>query len=75
MVRQNLYGRILVSSHIGAIFMGILFEYTHGLSYKEIIGRGLLLGVNSHVMAFDFFFGSTRNFNRDLANAVLKIGT
>ena len=55
MVRQNLYGRILVSSHIGAIFMGILFEYTHGLSYKEIIGRGLLLGVNSHVMAFDFF--------------------
>ena len=55
MVCQNLYGRILVSRHIGAIFVGFFLKYTHGLSYKEIIGRGVLLGGNSRVMVLAFF--------------------
>ena len=75
MVRQNLYSSIVASSHIGAVYMGLLFEYTHDLSYKENFSHGILLGVNINVMAFGGIFISTRNFNRNLANLVLKIGT
>ena len=56
MARQNLYGRIVASGHIGAVCIRIFKKYTHGLSYKEILGRGVLLGGNSHVMAFDDIF-------------------
>ena len=75
MARQNLYGRIVESGHIGALCIRIFFNTYMASPTNKLLGVAYFWGAIVMLRPLVIFFISTRNFNSDLNNTVLNIGT